>query len=95
MKIILDRVDQMKSVKAEEIGQRIALNVAIAIEHMILRALDFGLGSCWVRLIHEQMVKDIFGWGENIFVVALLPIGYPAESPPSRKRLQLEDILIE
>jgi nitroreductase len=95
MKIILDRVDQMKSVKAEEIGQRIALNVAIAIEHMILRALDFGLGSCWVRLIHEQMVKDIFGWGENIFVVALLPIGYPAESPPARKRLKLEDILME
>ncbi len=95
MKIILDRVDQMKSVKVEEIGQRIALNVAIAIEHIVLRALDFGLGSCWVRLIHEQMVKDIFSWGENIFVVALLPIGYPAESPPSRKRLKLEDILMD
>ena len=95
MKIILDRVDQMKSVKAEEIGQRMALNVAIAIEHITLRALDFGLGSCWVRLFHEQMVKDIFRWGENIFVVALLPIGYPAESPPPRKRLKLEDILME
>jgi nitroreductase len=95
VKIILDRVDQMKSVRAEEIGQRIALNVAIAIEHIVLRALDFGLGSCWVRLIHEAMIKDIFGWGKDIFVVALLPIGYPAESPPSRKRLQRQDILMD
>lgn len=99
VKILLRRADQMetqmKSMNKEQLGQRIAFNVAIAVEHMALRALDFGLGSCWVRLIDEQMVKDIFSWGENISVVALLPIGYPAESPPQRKRLKLEDILID
>jgi nitroreductase len=95
VKIMLDRVEQMKSVKVEEIGPRIAVNVAIAIEHIVLRALDFDLGSCWLRLIDEQMVKDIFGWGENVFVVALLLVGYPAESPPPRKRLKLKDILME
>ena len=79
----------------EQIGPRIAFNVAIAVEHIVLRALDFGLGSCWVRLINEQMIKDIFSWYDNIYVVALLPIGYPVESPPPRKKLKLEDILID
>lgn len=86
---------QMKIMNKEQLGAKIAFNIAIAVEHMVLRALDFGLGSCWVRLINEQMVKDIFGWDENIYVVSLLPVGYPDESPPPRKRLRIEDIVID
>ncbi len=86
---------QMKVMSREQLGSRIAFNVAIAVEHMVLRALDFGLGSCWVRLIDEQAVRDIFGWDENMFIVALLPVGYPGESPAPRKRLSLEDIVIK
>jgi nitroreductase len=55
---------------------------------------NFGLGSCWVRLINAQLVKDIFGWDDNIYVVALLPVGYPDESPQPRKRLDIENIII-
>jgi nitroreductase len=95
VKIILDRVHQMKSIPLEQITSRIAFNAAIAIEHIVLRALDFGLGTCWVRLIDEKSIKDLFGWDENIHVVALLPIGYPDESPPPRKRLKLEEILMD
>jgi hypothetical protein len=29
---------------------------------------------------------DIFGWDENIHVVSLLPVGYPAEKPDSREK---------
>ena len=98
VKILLKRAEQMelqmKFMNKDQLGLRIAFNVAIAVEHIVLRALDFGIGSCWVRLIDEQMIKAIFSWDENIHVVALLPIGYPAESPPPRKRLKLEEILI-
>lgn len=96
VKIVLNLMDKAEeSLDIKDIGLRIALNVAIAIEHIILRALDFGLGSCWVKLTHDQMVKDIFGWDENIHFVALLPIGYPDESPAPRKRLKIADILID
>lgn len=95
VKIILKRIEEMKTMTIEELGQRIAFNVAIAVEHIVLRALDFGLGSCWVRLFDEKMVKNIFGWNDNTNVVALLPIGYPDESPEPRKRLKVGDILID
>jgi nitroreductase len=95
VKIILDRVHQMKSMTLEQMTSRIGFNVAIAIEHIVLRALDFGMGTCWVRLIDEKNIRDLFRWDENIHVVALLPIGYPDESPPPRKRLTLEEILID
>ena len=93
--IIARRTDKMKSLAPEEIGGRIAANVAIAIEHMVLRALDFGLGTCWIRLMDTAMINKVLGWDTNIYVVALLPTGYPAESPASRKRLSLKDIIIE
>lgn len=95
VKIILNRNEKMKTMRIEDIGPRIAINIGVAVEHIVLRALDFGLGSCWVRLIDEQMIRDIFGWDENIHVVALLPVGYPDESPAPRKRLQIEKILID
>lgn len=95
VRILVGRAEQMKSYSIEQIGPQIAVNVAIAIEHMVLRALDFGLATCWIRLLDNDMIKKIFSWDDNIFVVALLPIGYPAESPKPRKRLSLEDLLIE
>lgn len=96
--ILNKRADQMetqlKTMNKEQLGSRIAFNVAIAVEHIVLRALDFGLGTCWIRLIDEQKVREIFRWDDNIFVVALLPVGYPNESPLPRKRLTIEQILI-
>ena len=93
--IVLERTDRMKKLSFDQFGMRIAFNVAIAIEHIVLRALDFGLGTCWVRLIDEQAIRAIFGWDDTISVVALLPVGYPDESPAPRKRRSIEDIVIE
>ena len=95
VKVLINNLEQMKSYSVEQIGPRIAANVAIAIEHMVLRALDFGLGTCWVRLLDGEMIRQTFGWSDNIYVVALLVIGYPAESPEPRKRLPLEALIIE
>lgn len=89
------RINDQRSSTVEQIGPRIAFNVAIAIEHIILRALDFGLGTCWVRAFQPESVKELFGWPENILVVALIPLGYPAESPGPRKRLSMKNIIIE
>ncbi len=95
VEILVDRARQMKATcTIVEIGPRIAANVVIAIEHMVLRALDFGLGTCWIRLVDEQAVKRIFQWDENIMVVALLPVGYPAETPAARKRMTVEELLL-
>jgi nitroreductase len=95
VKVLVKSIRQMNTYTVEQLGARIAANVAIAIEHMVLRALDFGLGTCWIRFLDVERIKKIFGWGDNIFVVALLPVGYPAESPAPRKRLSLEALLID
>jgi nitroreductase len=95
VKIIADRTERYTPLDIEELAPRIALNLAIAVEHIVLRALDFGLGSCWIRLFDEKTIKEIFEWGRNIHVVALLPVGFPAESPAPRRRLKIAEILID
>ncbi len=94
-RILVKRAGDMENLPVEQIGPLVALNVAIAVEHIVLRALDFGLGTCWIRLFDVPAVKDIFGWGENIFPTAMLPIGYPDENPSPRRRLSLEELIME
>jgi nitroreductase len=89
------RTEDLRRSAREDIAARIAFNIGIAGEHIALRALDFGLGTCWVRALDEKKVRDLFNWSENIFVAALMPVGYPAESPPPRRRRPLPEIILE
>jgi len=95
MRVLRERADQLKTMDVQDMAPGIAFNVAIAIEHIVLRALDFGLGSCWVRMIDEQKIRDIVGWSNVMHVVALLPLGYPDEAPAPRKRRTMEEIVLE
>ncbi len=70
-------------------------NTDIAIEHIVLQAVELGLGTCWVRWFDDNKVKELLGIPKNIEIVALLPIGYPNEDPQQRPRFPLEKIVYE
>ncbi len=70
-----------------------AIDVSIAIDHMTLAAFSLGLGTCWIGAFYEDKVKEILGIPPQIRVVALLPLGYPAEQPPARGRKSLSEII--
>lgn len=73
----------------------LGLNAAIAIEHIILRATDLGLGSCWVMMFDREKLKKVLELPEGITPLVLVPIGYPDQNPGPRPRLSLEDIVIK
>ena len=52
---------------------------AIAVENMMLVVHDEGLGSCWIAAFDEKKVKDVLGIPKEVRLIAMLPIGYPAE----------------
>lgn len=53
------------------------VDVAIAVEHLILEAWEQGLATVWVGGFRESKVRTVLGIPDNIKVVALIPIGYP------------------
>ena len=71
-----------------------AMNLAIAMSAMTLRAVELGLGTTWVARLEEAIIKEKLGIPEQLGVVALLVVGYPAEDPDPRPRKSLEEILV-
>jgi len=60
-------------------GNSAEVDVAIALDHLTLAAAEVGLGTCWIGAFDEQAVKQILGIPRDAKVVALTPLGYPAE----------------
>ena len=58
----------------------------------MLAAWSLGIGSCWVGSFNEQKVKELLKIPENWNVVALLPLGYPAETPKERKKKSKDEL---
>jgi len=69
-------------------------NSAIGTEHIVLAALAFGLGTCWIHLFDPEKVHRLLGLPNTVAVVTLLALGYPAENPPPRPRVPLESIIL-
>lgn len=72
------------------------IDVAIALEHVALQAVEEGLGTCWIGAFDEDAAKEALGIPktDDVRVVQLMPLGYPADSPGPKSRLPLEEIVM-
>ena len=70
-------------------------NTYIAVEHIARTATALGLGACWVGAVGTiEEMRALFGLPPNVFVVAVMPVGYPVKIPPPRPRISLDSILL-
>ena len=71
------------------------IDTAIAVDHMTLQAVAEGLGTCWIGAFNEEEVKELLGIPNQIRAVALLPIGYPKNTPQQTPRKELSEIVMQ
>ena len=69
------------------------IDVAIALDHMSLAAVELGLGSCWIGLFDEIKVKEILHIPNEVRVVELMPLGYPADPSVIAKKRDQRQLL--
>lgn len=69
------------------------IDLAIAIENMVLTAWDLGIGSCWIGAFDEETVKELLDIPAKFRVVSLLTLGYPAQKPGPKYRKELGEII--
>jgi nitroreductase len=81
--------------EAEAAKAYLSMNVAIAVEHIVLKAVDLGLGSCWVGRFDRDKLKEYLKLDETIYPVVFLPVGYPDQSQKQRPRLSLDQLLLK
>jgi nitroreductase len=68
-------------------------DATIACTFAMLAAAALGLSTVWVGSFDEDRVRSVIGAPRTLRPVAVLPVGYPAESPPRRPRRALEDLV--
>ena len=74
-------------------GSAADVDIAIALEHMILAAAAEGLGTCWIGAFLEQEVRKVLVIPEGVRPVALTPLGYPAREARPQPRKPLAEIV--
>ena len=61
-------------------------NCAMASQNLMLKAHDFGLGTCYVGAFEEEKLKEGFNIPENIRPQGIITLGYPNESPNYKRQ---------
>jgi nitroreductase len=70
------------------------LDMGISMEHLVLAATEQGLGTCWIgKYFDEKTVKKVLEIPKNFKVVAMTPLGYPAEESIVKPRKKFEEIV--
>ncbi|MEM4728913.1 MAG: nitroreductase family protein [Thermoplasmata archaeon] len=69
------------------------VDLALAMENMVLEAVELGLGTCYIGSFRPEKVKELLGIPAEKQVVMLLTVGYPAEEPPHRAKKPLDALV--
>lgn len=63
------------------------IDVAIAITHLMLKATELGLGTCWVCNFDVKILNEALNLDKVLEPVAIIPFGYPSsEASPKEEQ---------
>jgi len=69
------------------------VDVAIAMDHLILAATDAGLGTCWIAAFDVNAAREVLHLPDQVEPIAFTPLGYPAVQPGPKKRKDLSELV--
>ena len=69
------------------------VDLAIALDHMTLIAVEEGLGTCWIGGFSQEIAKKVLNVPDGCTIAALLTLGFPKTIPDSKPRKTFEGIV--
>jgi nitroreductase len=91
--IIAGCVEPGKAWRRDDGFNAAEVDIAIVMDHIILAATEEGLGTCWICAFDEPKAKQILGVPDDVRIVALTPLGYPAAEPVPFVRKPLRELV--
>jgi len=67
-------------------------DTAAAAQTMLLKAVDLGLASCWIGAFDENAVREALDIPAARTPVAIMPVGYSAESSGRPARRPIDEV---
>lgn len=70
------------------------VDAGLTMQNLSLIAFAEGLGTCWIAAFDEKKAKSILGIENPLRVVAMTPLGYPAEKKgPITNRKSIDELV--
>lgn len=69
------------------------IDVAIAMDHLILAATELGLGTCWIGAFNVEEACKVLQLNEGIEPIAFTPLGYPNDQPRDTNRKPIVELV--
>ena len=69
------------------------VDVAIAMDHLVLAATNEGLGTCWIGAFDPVAAREALDLPQEVEPIAFSPLGYPADTPRAKHRKKLEQLV--
>ena len=70
-----------------------AVDLAIAVDHITLAAVDEGLGTCWIGAFSQEATREILNIPAKYTIVSLLTLGFPKQPGRPKNRKALDEIV--
>jgi len=70
-------------------------DATIAVAYAQLAATVQGLATCWIGAFDEEPISRIVGVSQEQRPIAMLPLGYAAETPQPTSRRSLAELVVE
>jgi len=74
-------------------GDWLMFDTGISMQTLCLTAYSLGLGTVVVGMFDHKKAEEILGVPQNVEVVAITPLGYPAAEGTAPKRKELSDFV--
>lgn len=70
--------------------------IGACLQNMLLEAHSLGLGAVWLGEIikSDREIRDLLGLGDELELMAVLAMGYPAETPATSRRKELKELIV-
>lgn len=68
-------------------------DTAAAVENMILAAVSFGLGTCWIGAFKETEARKALDLPYNLRPIAMFPLGYPNQERGPRDLRPYDEVV--
>ncbi|MHA2069448.1 MAG: nitroreductase family protein [Candidatus Thorarchaeota archaeon] len=69
------------------------VDVAIAMDHLVLAATDLGLGTCWIGAFHPDAAREVLKIPDDAEPIAFTPLGYADDQPRDKMRKSIDELV--
>ena len=72
---------------------RLRRDITIATEHIVLAAVNEGLGTCWIGSFDTNAVKSLLAIPQEVGINTIIVLGYPGAPPRERTYKRASEIV--